>query len=542
MSKSKLTVADFFCGAGGFSEGFRQKGFEVIFALDNWQPAVLTHKFNHPNCKTICMNILELDTPEKIDHYVPNVDVIIGGPPCVSFSGSNRAGKADKSLGIKLIESYLRIIAWKKKTSNLKYWILENVPNASNYIKDVYTWDELNLPGKGPDLVFNQKSILNAAEYGTPQARKRFFGGNFPLPEPIIKNKFNFKKLKNIQDSLTNPLGKRNKHKIQDPNYDFSIDSSLLTDHFYDTQVADYEWKRAKRLKVDHGFMGKMSFPEDVNRPSRTVMATRSASTRESMIFSAKNEKNENIGYRLPTIREVASLMSFPITYQFNVKGEESKYRLVGNAVCVKISAALAEVILKKEELVVDNKFKPDIIKKTIYDLTGTKRKIKAQKNKRYNAKFAQHIPTLKIKSFRIDLTNIESNFKEREIKWTCILHHGTGKKASKCNSAECELERLTNNITGFDNFKAKVKKTFTKHELTHIKLQNAYINVNSKSLSPDKALDIMLELIEKHFQVNDIMIDNKTRTIKIERDKIPLKIIAGLYVCDYFVRCLKKE
>ncbi|MCK5107834.1 MAG: DNA cytosine methyltransferase, partial [Nanoarchaeota archaeon] len=133
MVKKKLTVADFFCGAGGFSEGFRQKGFNVVFALDNWLPAKRTHDLNHPNCKCELLDILNLDTPKKIDEVVPDTDIIIGSPPCVSFSGSNKAGKADKSLGIELIKTYLRIIAWKINKGVTKYWILENVPNSGKY-------------------------------------------------------------------------------------------------------------------------------------------------------------------------------------------------------------------------------------------------------------------------------------------------------------------------------------------------------------------------------------------------------------------------
>jgi len=540
MNKKKLTVADFFCGAGGFSEGFAQKGFDVIFALDNWQPAIRTHKFNHPNCKTIKMNILDLNTPEKIDHYVPNVDVIIGGPPCVSFSGSNKAGKADKTLGIQLIESYLRIILWKLKNGNLKYWVLENVPNAGKYIKDVYTWKDLDLPGKGPDLVFEEKRILNASEFDAPQARKRFFGGNFPLPEPIATNSNNFNTLQNVLDSLTNPLGKNRNKKINDPNYDLVIDSSLLTDHFYDTRIAEFEWKRAKMQKEDHGYMGKMSFPENMLKPGRTIMATRSASTRESIIFNAINDKNEHIGYRLPTIREISSIMSFPITYQFDVMGESSKYRLVGNAVCVKLSAAIAESILLKEGFEAQ-KFKTlTKYKKTIYDLTGTKRVIKIQKNKKYDAKFARHIPYLKIKSFRVELTNVGSNFKEREIRWSCILHQGSGKNATKCNSLECDIDAIIHDIPNFVQFKNNIKKTFDRLNLTQLQLQQAYIYPKSEFSSPYDALEKMNYLINKHFKNDDSLINNQNRYVKINRDLIPLKIIAGLYACDYFVRKLK--
>jgi len=135
----KMDVADFFCGAGGFSEGFEQKGFNVVFALDNWKPAVNTHNLNHPNSKTILKNILELRTPKEIDKIVPDTEIIIGSPPCISFSNSNKSGKGDKTVGLELIKAFLRIIAWKKKKGVLKYWIMENVPNSQKHTKDKYS-------------------------------------------------------------------------------------------------------------------------------------------------------------------------------------------------------------------------------------------------------------------------------------------------------------------------------------------------------------------------------------------------------------------
>ena len=134
---SGITVADFFCGAGGFSEGFYQEGFNMVFALDCWKPAYITHEHNHKQCKTVCVNILDIDTPEEIDQIIPDTDIIIGSPPCVSFSNSNQSGNADKTLGIQLIMRFLKIILYKKTKANskLKYWIMENVPNSIKFIK-----------------------------------------------------------------------------------------------------------------------------------------------------------------------------------------------------------------------------------------------------------------------------------------------------------------------------------------------------------------------------------------------------------------------
>src|SRR5690606_32210356 len=114
-------------GTGGFSEGFRQKGFIILKGYDNWQPAINTFNHNFAT-NSVVKNILDFNKSiEEID-LLPNTDVIIGSPPCVSFSSSNKSGKADKSLGLELIKCFLRIIAVKKhqKNSTLKAWFMEN--------------------------------------------------------------------------------------------------------------------------------------------------------------------------------------------------------------------------------------------------------------------------------------------------------------------------------------------------------------------------------------------------------------------------------
>jgi DNA (cytosine-5)-methyltransferase 1 len=536
-----MRVADFFCGAGGFSEGFRQKGFQVVFALDNWRPAVCTHEFNHPGCNHALMDILKLNTPEMIDTIVPDTEIIIGSPPCVAFSGSNKAGKADKSHGIRLIEAYLRIIAWKKKKGVLKYWILENVPNSGKYIKEEYSWEELGLPGKGPKLTMQQRNILNAAEYGAPQGRLRFFCGDYPLPKKTHEAG-QMVTVRHVFECLTNPLSKKH-DKIEDPNYGFHVDASQLTDHFYDSRVAEFEWKRAKRLKKDHGFMGRMSFPEEEDRPSRTVMATMSASTRESMIFSSFDEKGKRNGYRLPTIREIACFMSYPITYQFQANSDAAKFRLVGNAVCSKISGALAEAIVKEERINIPPGFAhlPDA--RPSFDLTGTKRNVKVPGPRKPDSKFAIHIPYLKIRTFRVELSNTDSDFLRDKIVWKCILHQGTGKRAMKHMPVQDKVEKLLTELPNFKNFREDLLNAF-KNQASSKELQLQYC-LNDDTVGPIAALERMKRIIDTNFpegDYSDKSMDNTKRSIKIDRDGIPVRILAGVYACNHFVNTLKND
>lgn len=103
-----MRVADFFCGGGGFSEGFRQAGFEIVFAVDKWAPAVNTYKGNKPGANVIQDDVIRISNlpDDEFEALVPDSEVIIGSPPCQSFSHSNKSGNADKELGIKLIEAY----------------------------------------------------------------------------------------------------------------------------------------------------------------------------------------------------------------------------------------------------------------------------------------------------------------------------------------------------------------------------------------------------------------------------------------------------
>ena len=374
---SELSVIDFFCGAGGFSEGFRQQGFKIILGVDNWQPAINTYNHNYKQ-KFKTKDIL--DFYENIDdiNSLPNSDVILGSPPCVSFSSSNKSGKADKSLGLKLTESFLRVVAVKKFQTNsvLKAWFMENVENSKKHIKEEYSFIDLNLKGWAAENGFDPKSIaikmvennciINSADYGSYQSRKRLISGEIIQEgKLIIPNKTHsknntdglekYKTLGDFKKLFPNPFLNDLEKKIKDPSYDLEIKAKLLTDHFYDTGIYESEWESSKFLKTNHPFMGKMSFPENELNPSRTVTATKIANSRESMIYKSEMERKGNGEYRTPTVREVACLMGFPISYQF-LGSEHTKWRLVGNAVCPSVSRALARVIREQLNLsILDN-------------------------------------------------------------------------------------------------------------------------------------------------------------------------------------------
>lgn len=293
---SKPTVIDIFCGAGGFSEGFRQQGFGIVMGIDSWLPAIET--FNH-NFGLECeiKNVLDFkDSIEEIE-TLPDTDVIIGSPPCVAFSNSNISGKADKTSGVTLTEVFLRIVAVKKhkKNSKLKAWYMENVTNSVNYLSDYYTFKDLGLtkwakenrisPYKKAIILKDNQPIINSADYGSAQKRKRVISGEIiakgklTIPRKTHKDpkkegeEINYIPLKKVIKGLPKPNRKnRSKKEITDPLYPtIKIKMNELTDHFYDTGLYTCEWKQSRFLKVNHPYMGRMSFPENPNKPSRRL-------------------------------------------------------------------------------------------------------------------------------------------------------------------------------------------------------------------------------------------------------------------------------
>ena len=248
-----MRVADFFCGGGGFSEGFRQAGFEIVFAVDKWEPAVTTYRGNKPEVNVIQDDVIRISllSDEEFEKIVPDSEVIIGSPPCQAFSHSNKSGNGDKTLGIQLIEAYLRIIARKKAKPNsaLQYWVLENVPAVKDYIKEEYSAKDLGLQGS---IVLHPHEgaagIYNAKYFGAPTNRERYLCGEFPKPQQTHTDK-TVVTLRQVLAALGDPASEEN-DLIYDVNYPgFCMNRKDVTDHRYIYELASFEWETAKRLK-----------------------------------------------------------------------------------------------------------------------------------------------------------------------------------------------------------------------------------------------------------------------------------------------------
>ncbi len=561
----RLRVIDFFCGAGGFSEGFRQQDFEIVMGVDNWKPAILTHNLNH-NLSDVTRNVLDFEGDVELINALPNTELIIGSPPCVNFSMSNQAGKADKSLGVRLIEVYLRVVAVKKHQpgSVLKAWLMENVPNSRNYVKESYTFADLNLgewakaiglnPKQEALNVKNNGGLFTASEYGSPQSRQRFICGEIvstgKFPEPIkthgkqadLFGAGSFITLGDIKQRMPSPVDFRENEKWQDPNYpSLILKSSELSNHFYDTGLYAVEWEKARFFKVNHPFMGRMSFPEDENKPGRTVMATRSASTREALIFKSERNRKGDGEYRLPTIREVSTLMGFPYTYQF-VGGEGTKWRLIGNAVCPHMAAALAKQIRKElgSNPIPENQINfPNILSTNtnIENLNNPKPiSFNAPPKKKKGAKFRMH--PFKDGNMTVSLTNFnpnkESSPETNGKKWYCSVFLGSGKDFTVVNVSKSIINKTEATIKGLQDghrFISDFKKQISGKIGTYQQLQSLLESNKSKDnkiLGPISLIEEIAAFI-KPYDLKNEMVEG-VKLVGFKKDRFPKRQLLAIW------------
>jgi DNA (cytosine-5)-methyltransferase 1 len=557
----KLKVIDFFCGAGGFSEGFRQQGFKIIRGIDHWDPAIKT--FNH-NFGLDCYpkNILDFENSIEEIEKLPDTDIIIGSPPCVTFSSSNKSGKADKSLGVRLTEIFLRIVAVKKHQpgSILKVWLMENVTNSVNYLNDYYTFKDLNLskwarkhklsPNKKAIILKKNQFEINSADYGSAQKRKRVISGEFIgtgkllIPAPTHKsseangNLPAYITLGQIKRSLPKPTAGKSDIIMTDPLYpSIRIKYSELTDQFYDTGLYECEWKQTRFLKVNHPYMGKMMFPENEEKPSRTITATKIGTSREAIIYRSEFDRIGNGEYRTPTIRESACIMGFPITYQF-LGSEGVKYKLVGNAVCPSVSRAFAKLVRKElGHNVIESSvmvMMPNL--KGVENLNSFSQKMFENPPKRNkDSRFRRH--PFKDGNLTVTLSNYDINKNEKTISnWITSVQYGNGEGFPIYNFSNEYYNKLQPIIESFKNGKQFIEiiNRLTEKVGKKKDLQGMYENNRSKGglLEPTELIEEVASLIKKLEIEQEEFIQNEQVVFK-NKKVVPAKQLFALYAIN---------
>lgn len=166
-----LVCLDLFAGAGGLAVGFREAGWAIVGGNDIDRYAGETFRLNFPEAVFFEGSITALQADDVLRQCglkPGELDCLIGGPPCQSFSYNNHQ-RSDSDDRARLFEHYLRIVRGLRPRT----LVMENVPGILT-IGDgaviAAIKAELKLMGYESDL-----RILSAEEYGTPQVRRRVF-------------------------------------------------------------------------------------------------------------------------------------------------------------------------------------------------------------------------------------------------------------------------------------------------------------------------------------------------------------------------------
>ena len=162
----KVAVIDLFCGMGGFSQGAIEAGAKVVLAVDLWAEALLVHAKNHPDTPIKRMTLgekyhfslfkREVDKWRKLGYHVH----IHGSPPCQALSNASSRNPEE---GMPLVIWFLECV----KYANPDSWSMENVVPVRK-----------RLPEGTPSV------ILNSADFGVAQTRRRCFAGEGWVANP----------------------------------------------------------------------------------------------------------------------------------------------------------------------------------------------------------------------------------------------------------------------------------------------------------------------------------------------------------------------
>ena len=323
-----MKTVDLFAGAGGLSIGLKQAGFEPVCAVEMDNDASRTYSRHSPKAKVYSDNIENVD----LSNY-SGVELVCGGPPCQPFStGGLRAGKYDSRNMIPAFIDTVHLL-------NPKAFLIENVPGLAVGKRREYLNQILEkLETLGYKVTWK---VLNAADYGVPQSRRRLF---------IVG-------LKGIDFSFPNPTHGPNG---QTP---YITAGDVLTDQPYGTQNTSkitYAKKPDLRPSPYHGLLfNGGGRPIDMSKPSPTILA--SAGGNKTHFVDVKGEvpryhsylndggtprTGQLNGARRLTPEESALLQSFPKDLVF-CGARSSQYRQIGNAVPPKLAEALGQELFR---------------------------------------------------------------------------------------------------------------------------------------------------------------------------------------------------
>lgn len=329
QKSSKIKVISLFSGCGGLDLGFEMAGFVVSLANEFDKKIWETFKINHPKTK-----LLEKDIRDICIQDLPkDIDGIIGGPPCQSWSEAGNLKGIDDERG-QLFYEYIRIL----KIVKPKFFLAENV---SGMLSNRHSEAVKNILKLFKDAGYRVSlNLVNAKDYGVAQERKRvFYIGfredlhlDFSFPKGSTENDDAKITLKDVIYDLHESAveaNSKNRHNL----------NAINNNEFY---VGDYSPIFMSRNRVknwdEQAFTIQASGRQTQIHPSAPKMIKIST---DKFIFQPKKEKL----YRRISVREAARIQGFPDSFKFIYNDVNVGYKMIGNAVPVNLAYEIAREI-----------------------------------------------------------------------------------------------------------------------------------------------------------------------------------------------------
>lgn len=185
--KQRPLVVDLFAGAGGLSLGFEQAGYDVVSAVELDPVHAAVHEYNFPYGATMCADVSVLsgrDIRKAAGIGNASIHAVVGGAPCQGFSLIGKRSLDDPRN--RLVGEFARIVLELKP----RYFVLENVAGLTVGDHRRLLDEAIELFARNGYRVLTPYRVLQAAEFGVPQSRRRLFlvGARKGVPMPSYPN------------------------------------------------------------------------------------------------------------------------------------------------------------------------------------------------------------------------------------------------------------------------------------------------------------------------------------------------------------------
>lgn len=314
-----LNVIDLFCGCGGMSKGLTDAGLNVIVGIDIWDKAVENYNKNFEH-KAYCEDLTKLTPMQFNELYNKNnktIDILVGGPPCQSFSIAGKRDKDDPRNA--LFMEYVKYLDYFKP----KAFIMENVIGilskktaTGEYVINIIM-EQLN---RNYNCIINK---LYASDFEVPQNRRR----------TII---IGIRKDLNIIPTEPIPFIKSVNDRI--PVKTILIPREMVEQKYYLSEKALLGIKNKKEVNKEKGF-GFGAQILDLDKPSYTIPARYWKDGYDALVKYSETE------IRRLTITELKRIQSFPDNYIIEGTNKDVIMQ-IGNVVACKFAFYLGKYII----------------------------------------------------------------------------------------------------------------------------------------------------------------------------------------------------